>query len=81
MSTIAGLLRLADLYATAVDVPPSTVSSRVFDDGKVLDRLRQGGDLTTGRAARAVEWFDANWPAELDWPDIVARPSLASVAA
>ena len=68
MSTVATILTLSDRYCEALEIAPSTLSTRVFNDGKIIGRLRDGGDITTGRAAAAIEWFRVNWPEKVEWP-------------
>ena len=66
---LAKLIRIADAYKAATGIEKdSTVSSRVFDDGKKLGALRAGAtDLTTGRYNAALRWFSENWP---EWADV-----------
>jgi len=73
MSAIDQLLRVARAYAEIKAIPLSTVSSRVFDDGKKLKALEDGADISVGRFERALQWFSDNWP-EGDWPSDVPRP-------
>lgn len=68
------LLRVAQVYAQAVDKPLSTVSSRVFDDGKKLDAIERGFDLQSRRLAKAIQWFSDNWPDGAAWPVDIDRP-------
>lgn len=75
MHGTAHLLILARSYADFLGKPLSTVSSRVFDDGKKLDAIAAGADLYSGRLNRAIQWFSDNWPADLDWPEGVMRPA------
>lgn len=82
------ILHLATLYATATKskargggVSLSSLSTKLFNDGKTLSRIEQGGDLTTASFERALTWFDANWPDDEPWPADVIRPSLAASAA
>ncbi|MEN5297711.1 hypothetical protein ABE530_05070 [Brucella sp. TWI559] len=56
----------------------SRVSTLVFADGKVLTRISNGGDLTTGRFEAAISWFSDNWPTGVDWPSEIVRPSHVS---
>jgi hypothetical protein len=74
MHGTAHLLILARSYADFLGKPLSTVSSRVFDDGKKLDAIAAGADLYSGRLNRAIQWFSDNWPSGLDWPNDVVRP-------
>ena len=69
------LLILARAYAASIGKPLSTVSSRIFDDGKKLDAIAAGADLYSGRLNKAVQWFSDNWPDGLDWPEGVSRPA------
>ena len=75
MLTASDIVSLAERYAAAFDppLPMTTVSYRVFADTKKLAALRDGGDLTLSRAAAAVKWFSAHWPAGLEWPGRVTR--------
>lgn len=76
MSAITQLLCVARRYAEIESVPLSTVSSRVFDDGKKLKALEEGGDINVGRLERALRWFSENWP-NGSWPDEIPRPELS----
>lgn len=74
MTIISHILSLADAYQAATGLSDTTLSWRVFGDSKKLASLRDGADLFTGRAARAVEWFSANWPEGATWPPATPRP-------
>lgn len=82
MIQIAHLLRIADAYKAAAGVDSdSTVSSRVFNDGKRLGILREGrGDITVGRFNAALDWFVAHWPEGAAMPPELAvlRPDAAA---
>ena len=78
MMNITHLLKLAEEYMRAAAVSETTLSSRLFDDGKKLRLLREGKDLTTARFNGALEWFSANWPSGATWPDDVQRPLVAA---
>ncbi|MCW4114771.1 hypothetical protein NPA31_007315 [Aurantimonas sp. MSK8Z-1] len=81
MMTPADLLDLADRYGAAAGLTRRQVSWRIFADTKKLDALAQGGDLTTGRYHDALAAFAETWPADLAWPDGIARPPQAQGAA
>ena len=83
MNAIHTLLIVAKAYGEAEGVRPETVSSRVFNDGKKLTHLRNGGKIWTDRFEAAMLWFSDNWPEGVDWPNGVLRPlpSRASEAA
>jgi hypothetical protein len=68
--------RIARLYAELEGVPLSTVSSRVFNDGKKIRALEEGSDINVSRLERALRWFSDKWPEDADWPADVPRPFL-----
>lgn len=76
MNQIEHLLALADAYKKALGIEDSTVSSRVFSDGKKLYALRTGSDITVGRYNAALIWFSEHWPDGLAWPNDIERPDL-----
>jgi hypothetical protein len=80
MSGIEHLLTLARLYGEVVGIEQSTVSSRVFDDGKKLGAIEQGSDIQVRRLERAVQWFSDHWPADQEWPAGIARPAPTPTA-
>lgn len=53
------LVILGESYAAAKGLALSTVSTLIFNDGKVLDRLRAGRDITVRRYEKAIEWFES----------------------
>lgn len=77
----AELLLLARAYANAHSVSFTTISSRVFNDGKKLDAIAGGADLYSSRLNRAIQWFSDNWPADLPWPEGLTRPAPTPVEA
>lgn len=82
MSGIDQLLLVASTYAAAVNVPLTTVSSRVFDDSKKLPALADGNaDIQVKRLEAAMRWFAENWPEGTRWPRSVPRPTPAPVVA
>jgi len=81
MSGIEKLLRLAKLYAQAEGVELSTVSSRIFDDGKKLSALQEGRDIQVRRCEKAIEWLSSNWTTKAEWPSEIARPKSQPVGA
>jgi hypothetical protein len=80
MSAIDELLSVARRYGEIEEVPLSTVSSRVLNDGKKLRALEEGADITVGRLEDALRWFSENWP-DGDWPSDVPRPSTEALEA
>ena len=54
---------------------------RVFGKGDFFRKMAAGGDCRTRTAVRVVEWFSDNWPADLEWPRDIARPTPSKRAA
>ncbi len=81
MPTEFDLVALADAYASATGVALSTVSARVFDDGKRISQIRAGRGITLSRFNRALTWFSANWPDGAEWPAHIKRPIVENEAA
>ena len=79
MSSIDHLLRIIDAYCETAHLAPSTVSTKIFNDGKRVALLRAGGDIGTRQLAHAVAWLSDHWPAQAVWPDGVARPDAPSL--
>lgn len=61
-------------YAKAKNLSVARVATIVFNDGKTITRLAQGGDVTTRRFEDAMQWFSDHWPEDADWPADVPRP-------
>jgi hypothetical protein len=69
------LLRLAELLAAHEGVTHFAISMRVKGKGDFFKRLMApNADCRTRTASEVLEWFDANWPADLEWPRTVPRP-------
>jgi hypothetical protein len=75
MDHIADLLRVIDIYCASVGITDSTLSTRMFNEGMKIKRLRAGGDMNTRRVIAALEWLSAHWPSGAQWPEGVRRPS------
>lgn len=58
------LLSRANDYAKLTGLALGTVSDRCAGDGKFLSDVRAGKGFTVDRYQKAMDWFDANWPAE-----------------
>lgn len=78
MLTPDAIVELSRRYAAAHDIPISTVSSRLFDDGKKIAALENGADINLGRFNKALHWFSDNWPKSAEWPQEIPRPEFAS---
>jgi hypothetical protein len=74
---IAPLIAVIDAYQAATGLPDSTISSRVFIDGRKVGHLRGGATISVDRFSGAIRWFSANWPDGAKWPSSVERPEQA----
>lgn len=72
------LLELSVRYGEAAKLSASRVSTIIFNDGKTLARVANGGDVTTASFERALVWFSDHWPVDVRWPETVSRPQFAS---
>lgn len=68
------LVKLAQAYADHRGRKLSTVSTYAAGDGKFFKSISGAAGCTLERAARIVDWFDANWPRDLEWPRDIPRP-------
>jgi hypothetical protein len=78
MMEISHLLALFDEYQRATTFADSTISTKVFNDGKKLTSLRADKDISTKRFNIAMQWFSDNWPENAVWPAEVPRPRVAA---
>lgn len=75
------ILKLAEIYGSALGIERTTVSWRLFQDTNKLDAIVGGRDLYLGRYERAMRFFADNWPAQVAWPSEIGRPAAAETAA
>jgi len=59
------LLSRANEYGKLTKLAIGTVSDRCAGDGKFLLDVQAGKGFTVDRYQKAMDWFDANWPAEV----------------
>ena len=76
---IKQLLVVADEFMRLTGRREPGVSFAVFNDSKILRRLRSGSDLYAGRFLSGMQWFSDNWPARKAWPKGIKRPSVTVV--
>jgi hypothetical protein len=81
MSSIDHLLRVADLYGSALSLERSTVSWRIFGDTKKLPAIHAGADIQVKRLERAMQFLSDNWPEGAEWPAEIARPQQSARSA
>lgn len=80
MTDMTQFLRLVAAYGKATGLAESTISSRLFDDGKRLRMLRDGRDVGIRKVQVAVAWLSDNWPADHPWPSDIPRPQPVRAA-
>ena len=83
MNQRIALLLLSESYSEMVGISEARISTLIFNHGARIKRIREGAGLTVASAEKAVKWFSDHWPATLDWPTDIPRPtpSLDSTAA
>ncbi len=69
------LVELAKAYAEHRSLKLSTVATYAAMDGKFFKGLEDGASCTLRRAGVVLQWFHDNWPADLEWPRHIPRPS------
>lgn len=70
------LAKLGEVYGEHMSLKLSTVSTYAAHDGKWLTNLAsEEAGCTLKKFNRVLAWFDANWPADLEWPRHIPRPS------
>lgn len=69
------ILILVTAYCAHVRRAEATVSARAAGQARLFGHLRNGGGCTLRTYERVISWFDENWPADLEWPSTLARPS------
>lgn len=76
------LIRLATTLAAHEGVTHFAISMRALGKGDFFHKLiERGADCRTRTAARLFQWFSDHWPADLEWPRDVPRPSKSRSAA
>jgi hypothetical protein len=70
---ICEILTLAECYARARQIAPSTLSHRARGSSTWLERCATG-NVTIRSAIGFVQWLSDNWPFGLEWPAGMGRP-------
>ena len=78
--TQINLIRLCDLYASKRGVTHWRVSRLAHGDGQFFKRQKDNKGLTLRVAAKVLQWFSDNWPADLEWPADIPRPEMTTDA-
>ena len=80
MTAKSDLFQLANLYSNRRWVRLTTLGRMINGSSTFFERLERGR-VTILSAERALHWFSANWPADLDWPEGIDRPEPARARA
>jgi len=51
----------------------SSLGKKVLDNYKFFPLLEAGKGAHSGNLEKASDWFEENWPADIEWPKEVAR--------
>jgi len=70
------LTALAKHLAGHIDRSEATISTWCVGHARLFSRLRLGKGCNAHTYRDAMEWFAKNWPADLEWPQDIPRPSL-----
>ncbi len=79
MVSFEQFLELVDFYCERTGLAESTVSTRLFNDGKRIKMLREGNrsrDVGIIKVEDAVRYLSENWPEGVPWPKRIPRPEL-----
>ena len=76
MDQRTALITLADTLAGHLGVTHFAISMRALRKGDFFKQMKdQGADCRTQTAVRVLDWFDQAWPADLEWPKSIPRPT------
>ncbi len=80
MVNIDEFLNLVGLYRKHTGLAESTVSHRLFNDGKRIEMLRDGRDVGIRKVEDAVQFLSDNWPDAVVWPKKIERPKTSAAS-
>lgn len=69
------LITLAEAYAAHVGRGPYTVAARVGVHSRFFTRLKDGHGCHIDTFQKVFDWFNDNWPGDLEWPRQIPRPA------
>jgi hypothetical protein len=67
------LFAVAKIYARAKNIKLTSIGMYATKDGRLFDRLRDGGGMSPDTYDRVMQWLSDNWP-KGKWPEDVPRP-------
>ena len=73
--THKNLIQLGDTLAEHMHISHWRIAFLARGDGQFFKRLRDGKSCTLRTAVQVMDWFDTHWPADLEWPKSIPRPS------
>ena len=74
MVSIDQFLELVSRFAEASGISEATASTRLFNDGKRMQQLRNGGDVGIRKVEAAMHRMSECWPEGVVWPRQIKRP-------
>ena len=74
MLTEHDFLAVIEAYAAANGLQETTVSYRLFNDGKRVAAIRGGASITLRLVNHALQYLSDDWPRGAKWPKGVCRP-------
>ena len=69
--TVPELIELGQQYMAGTGTSRTKLSILAAGHNRLFERIFAGYDCRTQAAERASDWFDRNWPADVDWPKAV----------
>ena len=80
MTLTQKLLSVLEAYTAHCQLSVGRVSTLIFGGGQGFARVVSGeGSMTLRNYETAMDWFSANWPSDLGWPEGVERPVVDHV--
>ncbi|MDX8354324.1 hypothetical protein [Cognatiyoonia sp. IB215182] len=73
------MIVLSERYGAHQNLSHWRVSFLSRGDGQFFSRLKNGSGCTLKTASQVLQWFDDNWPGDLEWPSEIPRPSVERV--
>ena len=72
------LITLAETLIAHEGGSEATISNKITTNARLFQRLRAKKGCTVSTFGNAMNWFSRNWPADLEWPADVPRPTRPS---
>ena len=69
------LIQLAEVLAAFINRSEATLSNRIVGHARFFSRLRKGDGCSVTSFNVVLEWFNENWPEDLEWPKEITRPT------